>query len=333
MKNKLKLLFKALISEGPHLLIYLFFLLFFSFICLLYKINFNILVDLIRYTILPFLIVIIFQVSAKYSQAQTIKRLIKEGNFQQIQLHGFYGHLYAQALQKVMQQKLTENKRLVAALKNREDYLTLWSHEMKTPLTSLLMLAENNATVASEEVSEKIELVNYQLKQLLTFDRLDDFNHDLVFEKIDLFPCLKRVIQENAAFFLAHKVRPQIADSPVKILTDAKWLAFILEQVLINAVKYSSKKGLIQIEFRDDTLTITDHGIGIAASDLPRVFEPGFTGSNGRTHGEATGMGLYMTQRIAKILDIKIEISSTENVGTKVKLRFNPHKITNCKIP
>ncbi|MFT8847949.1 ATP-binding protein, partial [Lentilactobacillus hilgardii] len=74
--------------------------------------------------------------------------------------------------------------------------------------------------------------------------------------------------------------------------------------------------------------TITDHGIGITKSDLPRVFEQGFTGGNGRTHGEATGMGLYMTQQIAKILDIKVGISSTENVGTTVKITFNPKKIT-----
>ncbi|MBZ2202593.1 two-component sensor histidine kinase [Lentilactobacillus hilgardii] len=328
MENNTKLVFKVIVSEWTNLVIYLLFLSLFYFICILYKIDLNIIGDLIRYTIMPFLMIIGFQAYRKYTDVKSINTLIREGNFKQIHLHGFYGHLYARALRKVTKQRLTESKSLTASLKTREDYLTLWSHEMKTPLTSLLMIAENNPTVPSEEVSEKIELVNYQLKQLLTFDRLDDFNHDLVFEKIDLSDCIKRVIQQNASFFLSHEVMPKIAVPPVKILTDSKWLSFILEQVITNAVKYSNKNGVVQISFNNDTLTITDHGIGITKSDLPRVFEQGFTGGNGRTHGEATGMGLYMTQQIAKILDIKVGISSTENVGTTVKITFNPKKIT-----
>ena len=111
------------------------------------------------------------------------------------------------------------------------------------------------------------------------------------------------------------------------ILTDSKWFSFVLEQLLTNAVKYSHKKSTIQINFEAGALTIHDHGIRIAKSDLPRVFDQGFTGSNGRTHGEATGMGLYMAQRIATILDIKLVITSVENVGTTVKLIFNPKKL------
>ncbi|KRL05129.1 signal transduction histidine kinase [Liquorilactobacillus oeni DSM 19972] len=275
---------------------------------------------------MPFLMIIGFQVYRKYTDVKATNTLIKEENFKRIHLHGFYGRLYAQTLQKFMKQKLTENRNLMESLKNREDYLILWSHEMKTPLTSLLMIAENNSSVPSEEVSEKIELVNYQLKQLLTFDRLDDFNHDLVFEKINLSDCVKKVIQQNVSFFLSHDVMPKITVPPAKILTDSKWLSIILEQVITNAVKYSDKNGIVQISFNDDTLTIVDHGIGIAKSELPRIFEQGFTGSNGRTHGEATGMGLYMAQRIAKILGIKVKVSSIENVGTTVKLFFNSKK-------
>lgn len=114
----------------------------------------------------------------------------------------------------------------------------------------------------------------------------------------------------------------------VNIVTDSKWLTVVLEQIIVNAVKYSNKNGGVQISFNNDTLTITDHGIGITKNDLPRVFEQGFTGGNGRTHGEATGMGLYMVQRIAEILDIKVSIASTENVGTTVKLIFDSNKIT-----
>ncbi|KRL00511.1 sensor histidine kinase [Liquorilactobacillus capillatus] len=328
IKNNLKLILKIFVFEWPNLVIYLLFLFLFYFICILYKINLNVIGDLVRYTIIPFFMIIGFQVYQKYVNAKSINKLIREENFEQIHLHGFYGRLYSHALRNFMEHKLTENRNLILSLKRREDYLTLWSHEMKTPLTSLLMIAENNPTVSSEEVSEKLELVNYQLKQLLTFDRLDDFNNDLEFEKVNLSDCIRKIIQQDVSFFLSHEVMPKITVPSVKILTDLKWLSFILEQVIINAVKYSDKNGIVQINFNDDTLTITDHGIGIAKADLPRVFEQGFTGSNGRTHGEATGMGLYMTQKIAKILDVKVEISSTKNVGTIFKFVFDPQKIT-----
>lgn len=121
---------------------------------------------------------------------------------------------------------------------------------------------------------------------------------------------------------------PDIHVLTVNVLSDSKWLSFVLEQIITNAVKYSDKNSTVQIEYNNNVLKISDQGIGIAKSDLPRIFDQGFTGSNGRTHGEATGMGLYMARRVAKILDIKIDISSTENVGTTVKLIFNPKKIT-----
>ncbi|MCH4163719.1 MAG: sensor histidine kinase [Lentilactobacillus diolivorans] len=328
MKNKPRLIFRIIVSEWGILVAYLLFIFLFYFICVLYKVDLDVVGDLVRYTLAPFLIVVGFRVYQKVIDVKAINILVKDGNFQQFQLHGFYGRLYSQALKKLMKQQLTETRDLQESLKNREDYLTLWSHEMKTPLTSLLMIAENNATVPSEEVSEKIELVNYQLKQLLTFDRLDDFNNDLDFKKIDLVECIKKVIQQNASFFLSHHVMPDIHVPTVNALSDSKWLSFILEQIITNAVKYSDKNSTVQIEYNNNVLKISDQGIGIAKSDLPRIFDQGFTGSNGRTHGEATGMGLYMARRVAKILDIKIDISSTENVGTTVKLIFNPKKIT-----
>ena len=328
MKNRLKLIFKIGFSEWPFLASYLLILALFYFICLLYKIDLNVVNDLTRYTVMPVVMIIIVHIYRKYTDVKAINILIKDGNFKRFHPHGFYGHLYNKALRKFMNHTVTENRNLMTALKNREDYLILWSHEMKTPLTSLLMIAENNSTVGSEEVTEKIDLVNYQLKQLLTFDRLDSFNHDLNFEEIDLADCLKKVIQQNTSFFLSHQVVPKLRIPSVKIVTDSKWLTVVLEQIIVNAVKYSNKNGVVQISFNNDTLTITDHGIGITKSDLPRVFEQGFTGGNGRTHGEATGMGLYMIQKIAAILDIKVSIASTETVGTTVKLIFDSKKIT-----
>ncbi len=327
MKNKKVHILKVILSEWPTALGYLLLLLLLSLVCLLYHVDLNVISDLARYTVLPFLIFLGVRVYQKEMDVETMSRLIESGDFGSRHLHGFYGKLYEKTVRELIKQESAEKQELLASLKNREDYLTLWSHEMKTPLTSLLMMAEDAPAAPSEEVSEKIDLVNYQLRQLLTFDRLADFNHDLVFEKIDLLTCLKQVIQQNVSFFLSREVTPQLKVPAATILTDSKWFSFVLEQLLTNAVKYSHKKSTIQINFEAGALTIHDHGIRIAKSDLPRVFDQGFTGSNGRTHGEATGMGLYMAQRIATILDIKLVITSVENVGTTVKLIFNPKKL------
>lgn len=331
MKSELKLLLKIMTFELPIFIIYLFFFLLLFFICILYKIQLAIILDLIRYTVIPFLVIVGFQIYHKYSDTKTIEKMILNNDFKTVNLHGYYGYIYSQLSKKIMEQQLIEKQKLLSTLESRKDYLVLWSHEIKTPLTSLSLLAENNSYVASEEITEKIDLINYQLKQLLTFDRLDDFNHDLNFEKIDLNDCINTVIQDNATLFLSHEIRPVIDIPDVKVLTDSKWFSFILEQIITNAVKYSDKNSEINITYKNGALSFVDHGIGIAQNDLPRVFEKGFTGENGRIYGESTGMGLYMVQRIAKILDIKVAISSIEKKETKVTLTFNPQKITNCK--
>ena len=166
-------------------------------------------------------------------------------------------------------------------------------------------------------------MASYQLNLLLNYERMADFNHDLEFRPVDLLALIQAVAQKNMNFFIAKNIGLQIEVKPVKVVTDPKWLSFIVEQILINAAKYSGANKTVKISYQAGKLEVSDQGIGISASDLPRIFEAGFTGANGRKYGAATGMGLYIVKNMAQKLNIDLKVSSILDQGTVVSLNFN----------
>ncbi|MGR8830490.1 sensor histidine kinase [Leuconostoc citreum] len=330
--STVKLYAKISISEWPIILAYSLLMLLLSFLGYLYKIDLVIIIDLIRYSIIPLLIIVSTRIYQKIIDTKQVQKAIIEQKATNIKMHGFYGHLYAKTLTTFMNKAQADNRQLIEALKERQDYLTLWSHEMKTPLTTLTLAAENNTVVPSDLVSEKADLLTYHIEQLLTIDRLADFNKDLYFEYISLSTCVTDVVKQNTSYFLSHKVVPIITLPEVMVLSDQKWLCVMLTQLISNAIKYSSQNSRIALTFDDHTLWIKDFGVGISQSDLPRIFDQGFTGKNGRLNSEATGMGFYIVQRIAAILDIQVTIQSYQQKGTSVAVQFNPKKLKYNKL-
>lgn len=330
--STVKLYAKISISEWPIILAYSLLMLLLSFLGYLYKIDLVIIIDLIRYSIIPLLIIVSTRIYQKIIDTKQVQKAIIEQKATNIKMHGFYGHLCTKTLTTFMNKAQADNRQLIEAFKERQDYLTLWSHEMKTPLTTLTLAAENNTVVPSDLVSEKADLLTYHIEQLLTIDRLADFNKDLYFEYISLSTCVTDVVKQNTSYFLSHKVVPIITLPEVMVLSDQKWLCVMLTQLISNAIKYSSQNSRIVLTFDDHTLWIKDFGVGISQSDLPRIFDQGFTGTNGRLNSEATGMGLYIVQRIAAILDIQVIIQSHQQKGTSVAIQFNPKKLKYNKL-
>ncbi|WP_270313465.1 sensor histidine kinase [Leuconostoc citreum] len=330
--STVKLYAKISISEWPIILAYSLLMLLLSFLGYLYKIDLVIIIDLIRYSIIPLLIIVSTRIYQKIIDTKQVQKAIIEQKATNIKMHGFYGQLYAKTLTTFMNKAQADNRQLIEAFKERQDYLTLWSHEMKTPLTTLTLAAENNTVVPSDLVSEKADLLTYHIEQLLTIDRLADFNKDLYFEYISLSTCVTDVVKQNTSYFLSHKVVPIITLPEVMVLSDQKWLCVMLTQLISNAIKYSPQNSRIALTFDDHTLWIKDFGVGISQSDLPRIFDQGFTGTNGRLNNEATGMGLYIVQQIAAILDIQVTIQSYQQKGTSVAVQFNPKKLKYNKL-
>ena len=213
------------------------------------------------------------------------------------------------------------------------DYYTLWAHQIKTPIAAMrLLLQSDDASGIPEtkELAAELFSIEQYVEMALQFLRLGSSSTDYRFVSCELDDILRGVIRKFAPVFIRKKISLQYEPVCRQITTDEKWLSFVLEQILSNALKYS-KKGFIRIymdENQENTLVIEDSGIGINPEDLPRIFEKGYTGFNGRLDKRASGIGLYLCKRILTNLSFGISITSTPGEGTKAFLDFSQYHLT-----
>ena len=196
------------------------------------------------------------------------------------------------------------------------DIMRVWTHQMKVPLASLDLIAQ---TRLPELQKQTFELENY-LTILLEYLRVQNITTDFRFEVVNIRELVNTVIKKYAAQFI-HKDLKVIIVGEATIQTDAKWLAVAVEQIINNAVKYTETGG-VRIEITDQQLRMTDSGIGILASDLPRLFSHGFTGYNGRLDKKSSGLGLYLSKLVLDKLSCDITVTSKIDVGTTVVIGF-----------
>jgi signal transduction histidine kinase len=210
-------------------------------------------------------------------------------------------------------------------------FVTQWVHQMKTPLSVISLLTQNEDDSRFESIREETERLQKGLAMVLYAARLDTFDRDFHVEPVNLFAIIVEVLRENKRLFIRNAVYPEVhVDQELLVLSDEKWLAFILDQLITNAVKYSAgtqtKISLSTSISKDSVeLTVRDSGIGIPPEDLPRVFEPSFTGENGRISRQSTGMGLYLVHEACQELGHSLYIESTPGKGTIVHLTFVQH--------
>lgn len=203
------------------------------------------------------------------------------------------------------------------------DNFALWSHQMKTPLAALDILLQV-PPVDIKEARTEVKQVDRYVQMMLTYIKMNDVNRDLVLTSVPLTPLVKRVVRDLADLFIGKNLAVQVDPLPT-VVTDKQWISFILEQILTNAAKYT-ETGSVHVYAKGDAIVIADTGIGIAATDLPRLFEPGFSGYNGRMNQKASGLGLAMSQTIAEKLGLKLSVESQVGVGTKVFLHLAQQK-------
>lgn len=207
------------------------------------------------------------------------------------------------------------------------EYYTIWVHQIKTPITSMRLSLEREDTALSRKLSSDLFQIEQYVEMVLAFMRLESDSSDYVFREHSIDSIIEQAITNFASEFIARKIHLEYTPTNEKAVTDDKWLSFVIEQVLSNALKYT-REGEIKIYMRHPkTLYIEDTGIGIAPSDLPRVFERGYTGYNGRTDKRASGIGLYLCKRICKKLEIEISITSELDKGTIVKIDFEQYQL------
>nr|WP_325300366.1 sensor histidine kinase [uncultured Oscillibacter sp.] len=202
-------------------------------------------------------------------------------------------------------------------LQDMTDYYTLWAHQIKTPIAAMGLLLQEEPRPELEGELLKIE---QYVEMVLGYLRLGSDSTDYVFRNCLLDDLLRQAVRKYARLFILKKISLDFQETGRTVLTDGKWLSFVLEQLLSNAVKYTPPGGLIRVYGDGDTLVIADNGIGIQPEDLPRVFEKGFTGFNGREDKKSTGIGLYLCRQVLDRLNHGISISSRPGQGTLVRL-------------
>ena len=207
------------------------------------------------------------------------------------------------------------------------DYYTLWVHQIKTPIAASQLLVQdvtdsNTRSLLEQEIFKIDAYTNLVLQYL----RLENFHDDLQLKQVALEHLVKEVIRKHSLFFIQKGLTINLDDLDVKVISDEKWLLVIIEQILSNSLKYT-KSGGIEIYFKDNTLYLKDSGIGIKDSDILRVFERGFSGYNGRLTQQSSGLGLYLSKKIADQLGHDISISSQVGQGTTVSIHFQKKKL------
>lgn len=234
---------------------------------------------------------------------------------------------YQQLLQNVLEELFTERNRQESQTQDMVEYYTMWVHQIKTPIASMALSLQEEDSALGRKLSGELFRIEQYVEMVLAYLRLDAPSSDYVFRRQDLDglirPCLRRFSTE----FITRKIRLDYQLVEMAVVTDEKWFSFCLEQILSNALKYT-REGSIRI-YRESpgVICVEDTGIGIAPEDLPRVFEKGYTGGNGRLDQKASGIGLYLCRQICDRLGIGISISSRLGEGTCVRMDLNQYQL------
>lgn len=200
------------------------------------------------------------------------------------------------------------------------DYYTIWAHQIKTPMAAMELTLQNEDTSLSRRLRGELTRMEQYVEMVLVFLRLGSDSTDYVLRSCDLDSIVRACVRRFSGEFIGRRLQLNYEPLRTTVLTDEKWLGFVVEQLLSNALKYTPSGGITITMERPGILCIRDTGIGIAPEDLPRIFEKGYTGTHGRSDKKASGIGLYLCRRICTNLGHKIWAESAPDVGTAIYL-------------
>lgn len=206
--------------------------------------------------------------------------------------------------------------KLKSIQQNNCEYFTVWVHQIKTPISAIQMILQSDDSSTNRELSAELFRIEQYAEMALQYIRLDSDSNDFVIKRYDLDPIIRQAVRRYAPLFIRRKLKLDYQPADAEVLTDEKWLVFVVEQLLSNAVKYTAK-GCVTIKFRDNILSVSDTGIGIAPDDMPRIFEKGYTGMSGRTDKKSTGLGLYLCKKVCDKLGHGLSARSEVGKGSE----------------
>lgn len=230
-------------------------------------------------------------------------------------------------LQEQVNQLLIENRQLKNTIdierKDLEEYFLLWVHQIKTPITVSDLILQKEKTPYTCQLKEQMFYIREYTNMAINYMKLKDRQADMDIAEVEIDQLLKSLLRKYSGLFIDKNISLDYQPIDTKIITDARWTTILIEQILANALKYTNS-GKITLSFDRDknALKVKDTGIGIKSEDINKIFDRGYSGFNGRINEKSSGIGLYLVKKIAILLNIKIEVCSTVNVGSEFIICF-----------
>lgn len=219
--------------------------------------------------------------------------------------------------------------------KQREyrEYIEMWVHEIKTPIASSKLIIDNNKNELTQNISKELKKIDEMVEQVLYYSKSDEANKDYIVKEFSIKKAINNVIKKNSRDFIEKRISLDIKEVDLYVFSDIKWVEFIINQIIINSLKYTNKGGRISIHTKKEKnkiiLIIEDNGVGIIEEEINKVFLKGFTGENGRIFGKSTGIGLYLCKTLCDKLGLGLDLQSRKNEGTRVSIIFPLGQNTN----
>ena len=262
----------------------------------------------------------------KLDKKYLVIEMLNSPNFQE-------GEILYNELFEINKSMLENIKNYEISMNDFKDYIEMWIHEVKIPLSSLILMIHNNKNNISSKMVDQVNRLDNYVDQVLFYVRAENAEKDYLIKKTELNKVINKIALKNKDYILENNICFSVLNCEKKVLTDSKWLEFIIDQIINNSIKYKREivSSFIKIYTEENNeelrLIIYDNGIGIDAKDLPRVFDKTYTGTNGRLKSKSTGMGLYIAKNLCEKLGHKIAIESKVNEYTKVIITFNKESI------
>ena len=235
---------------------------------------------------------------------------------------------YHAIINKLCREKKFSMEEAACQYRDMVDYYTVWAHQIKTPIAAMRLHLQSEDTAQSRKLLQELKRIERYVEMVLTFLRLGSDSTDYVIKSYDLDSIVRPAVKQFAGEFISKKLTLRYEPLSASVITDEKWLSFVIEQIISNAVKYTASGGVSLYMEAPKTLCIADTGIGIAPEDLPRIFENGYTGFNGRRDKRASGIGLYLCRQICDRLGHGLSASSEVGKGTVIRLDLSRKPIT-----
>ncbi|QBP43131.1 HAMP domain-containing histidine kinase [Paenisporosarcina antarctica] len=201
------------------------------------------------------------------------------------------------------------------------DYFILWLHQIKTPISAISLLNQSSASKEVKQIAQELLRLEDYTHMALNYVKLEESGAEMDLEEVDMDEIIKKAVKKYSILFIYKGIKLDYRTVGMQVLSDGQWLQNLLEQILSNSLKYTPSSGTIYI-YKDtnneQTLVIEDNGIGIRPEDLPKIFNKGYSGLNGRLHEKSTGLGLFLSKKICQRLGHQLDIQSEQGTGTRV---------------